>query len=153
MDIRFPGRHSKPRPPGNEEEWQTSAQDCTMVIKWSWIWKALRFMLLFTFEDTEVFEIRPITASYLPALEALEIPQISKPICWMKMSATNFLVVLHLFWHHLMSVTRRYAVAAARRRVFLWQPSDLSLLCQLHQKVYLALPMRAATLWSFVTSK
>jgi hypothetical protein len=90
-----------------------------MVVKWSGIWKHLRSVSLFAFEDTTVFELRPITSSYLPAVEALQIPQIGKPICWMKMPATNFLVFLHLFWQHLITVTRRYAVGAARRRVFL----------------------------------
>ena len=38
-------------------------------------------MSLFTFEDTEVFELQPITASYLPGVETLEHPQIGKAIC------------------------------------------------------------------------
>lgn len=118
-DIRFPGRNSNPRSPGNEEEWQTSAQDSPMVVNWSGIWNALRSVSLFTFENMEVFELRSITASYLPAVEVLEIPQNGKPICWMKISATYFLVFLHLFWQHLSSVTRRYAAGAARRPVFL----------------------------------
>jgi len=116
-DIRFPGRNSNPRSPGNEEEWQTSAQDSPMVVNWSGIWNALRSVSLFTFENMEVFELRSITASYLPAVEVLEIPQNGKPICWMKISATYFLVFLHLFWQHLSSVTRRYAAGAARRPV------------------------------------
>jgi hypothetical protein len=90
-----------------------------MVVKWSGIRKALPSMSLFTFEDTEVFELRPIAASYLPAVETLELPQNGKPICWMKMSATDCLVFLHWFWQLLISAARRYAVGAARRRVFL----------------------------------
>jgi len=90
-----------------------------MVVKWSGIWKGLRSMSLFASEYKEVFELRPITVSYLPAVEALDIPQIGKPICWMKMSATNFLVFLHLFWQYLISATPRYAVGAVRRRVFI----------------------------------